>query len=260
MKTLLFLQLYLVIVFTACGQKNCEELNYQSIKWQEIDSKTSFYICSKSETKVVSVNLVDIQYLGIFEDGNNALKYTETDKAMFSLFANIPLGRFTVSDTTLPANIRYVLNQLTKKSEATLKYNLGNIQPNKPEQKLIIYFKDDVDSTTATKWINNLKAKSFVDSTDYLSKDAALRNWSAQDTSYNSYKSLLKDNPLPSSVDVFIKPDFVDTSFIRRLKDELRESRLVSEISNSNTLSEDDLKEVNQIFSKPYLIRIKSVE
>lgn len=257
MKTPLFITLYLTLALTSCGQKNCDQLNYQSINWQEIDSKTSFYICSNSEKKPDTKGLIEIQYLGILENGDNTVKYLEADKEMFALFSNIPLGQFNISDTTLPINIRCVLNQLTRKSEATVKYNMGNIKPNKPEKRIIVYFKKNIDSITAATWITNLNTRPYVDSTYYLSKDAALSNWSKEDT---TWKSLLIENPLPSSVDVFIKPDFVDSSFIRKLKDELRESILVSEITNSSSLSENDLKEINDFLMNPYLIRIKWVE
>jgi hypothetical protein len=150
MKRLLYIPVYLTLCFTSCGQKNCKPTDYHSISWQAIDSITSFYLCSNSDTKLTSKDFIEIEYLGTLQKDENILVQKEADKAILSLLTNSQFGRFKFSDTTLPKNIRYVFDQLTTKSEATIKINLGNIKPIEFDKKITVYFKPNIDSTTAT--------------------------------------------------------------------------------------------------------------
>jgi hypothetical protein len=228
------------------------------VNWKAIDSTTSFYICTNSDTKLIGNDFIEIEYLGILQTDDNVVIQREADNAIFSLFTNIKFGRFKISDTTLSKDIRFVITLLTQKSVATLKYNLGNIKPLEPDRKITVYFKSNIDSTKATKWINEIKAKPFVDSTYYLSKEAALRNWSKDVDS--TWQSFLKDNPLPTSVDIYIKRSFFDTIFVRNLKEEFMKSNVVSEVTYSSVTTTESLNGLNQMLTNTYLIRLKAGE
>lgn len=242
--------------FTACGQKNCRVIDYHSINWQVIDSTTSYFVCSNSDIKLNSSNLFEIQYLGALQKEDNIVIQKEIDKEIISMFTNVRFGVFNYNDTTLSKTIRETLAYLTKNSDILIKYNLGNLTQIEPNRKLTVYFKTEIDSTTVTKWVNNIKTRPYIDSTFYLSKDAALRNWSKEDSTWQVF---LAENPMPSSVDLFIKPSFYDTVFIKALKTELMKSSVVSDVVFSN-FYEEHLKELNEFLSKTYLIKIKSKE
>lgn len=258
MKTLLTIPFYLFFCFTSCGQKDCKITDYHSVNWQVIDSTTSFYICSNSTIKLIANDFIEIEYLGTLQNKENIVIQREADNPIFSLFTNTKFGKFKMSDTTLPKDIRFVITQLTQKSVATIKFNLGNIKPIEPDRKITVYFKNNIDSIKATKWINEIKAKPFVDSTYYLSKEAALRNWSKDVDS--TWQSFLQDNPLPTSVDIFIKKNFFDTIFIRNLKSEFMKSNVVSDATYSSITTTESLKGLNQMLTNTYLIRVKARE
>jgi hypothetical protein len=259
MKTLLYIAVYFILCFTSCGQKNCKPTDYHSIRWQSIDSITSFYLCSNSDTKLNSNDFVEIEYLGTLQKDDNILVQKEGDKAILLLLTNSNFGRFKLSDTTLSKNIRYVIDQLTTKSEATIKICLGNFKLIEFDKKITVYFKNNIDSTTAIKWINEIKTKPYVDSTYYISKDAALESFS-KDLTDSTWLTFLKNNPLPTSVDIFIKPSYFDTIFIRKLKDELMKSNPVSDIVFSNNTAQENLNEFTQMLTNTYLIRIRPKE
>ncbi len=228
------------------------------MNWKVIDSTTSFYICSNSDTKLIGNDSIEIEYLGTLQKDDNIVVQREADKVIFSVFTNTKLGRFKFSDTTLSKDIYFVTNQLTKNSEAIIKYNLGNIKPPEPDRIITVYFKNNTDSINATKWINEFKINPFVDSTYYLSNEAALRNWSRDVDS--TWQSFVKDNPLPTSVDIFIKQSFYNTNFIRNLKAEIMKSNVVSDVTYISEMTTESLKQFNQILTNKYLIRIKAKE
>ena len=259
MKTLLSIPVYVTLCLTSCEQNNCKPTDYHSINWQPVDSTTSFYLYSNSDTKLISTDLVDIEYLGTLQKDENLIIQKENDKQMLSLLTNAKFGQFRFSDSTLPKEIRYVLNQLTKKSVATIKINLANIKPIEFDKKITVYFRNGIDSTEATKWINEIKIKPFVDSTYYLSRDAALKSFT-KDLNDSTWFTLLKNNPLPTSVDIFIKPIYFDTIFIRKLKEDLMKSKSVSDVVYANNLAQENLKEVNQMLTSIYLIRVRPKE
>ena len=232
--------------------------NYHSANWQPMDSMTSFYICSNSTTKLIGNDSIEIEYLGILQKDENLVIQNESDKAIFTLLTNKNYGLFKSNDTTLPKDIYFVTNQLTKNSEAIIKYRLGNIKPIEPDRKITVYFKSNIDSTKATNWINEFKKNSFVDSTYFLSKESALNNWSKD--SDTTWKSFLEENPLPSSVDIFIKQSYFDTTFIHNLEADIMKSIVVSEVSYSTLMNTESLKEINQLMNNVYLIRIKPKE
>jgi len=65
---------------------------------------------------------------------------------------------------------------------------------------------------------------------------------------------LLNDNPLPSSVDIFIKPGHLDSTLILNLKKELMKLNAVSDVVYPHRLMREDFE------AMAFLIRIKSVE
>ena len=258
-RLLLSIPVYLTLCFTSCGQKNCSPTDYNSIDWQPIDSTTSFYLCSNSDTKLTSADLVDIEYLGTLQKGDKIIIQKEDDKAFLSLFLNAKFGQVKFGDTTLPKDILYVINQLTKKSEATLKFSFGNIRPVLFDKKVTVYFKSGTDSTTATKFVNEIKVKPYVDSTYYLSNDAATAGFT-KDLNDSTWLKFLDANPIPASVEIFIKQSYFDTIFIRKLGEELMKSNIVSEVQQPNNLAKENLKVLNQIFTNTYLVRVRPKE
>lgn len=57
---LLAISVYLILCFTSCGQKNCKLTDYHTINWKAIDSTTSFYLCSNSDTKLTANDLLTL--------------------------------------------------------------------------------------------------------------------------------------------------------------------------------------------------------
>ena len=255
MKPLLSIPFYFILCFTSCGQKNCKSPDYRSIKWQVIDSNTSFFICSNSKIKLLAKGSVQIEYLGTLEKGGNTVTRQNFDELFLSTLLNEQFGRFKYSDTTLPKDIRFVIKQLTQEAVATIKYSFENIKPVEPQRQIIVYFKENIDSTKASKWIAAFKTKPFVDSTYYLSKKVAARHFSAAGDS--TWRSFLKDNPMPTSVDIFVKRDLFNVSSLPELKVEIMKSEIVSDVSFSGMKTDEDSKAFNQMLGKTYLISVK---
>lgn len=251
----LYITFFFSILFISCRQKNCNPTDYHSINWEIIDSTTSYFICSNSDTILNPRDFINIEYLGNLQKDENLVIQRETDIAYFALFKNVKFGRVNINDTSLPKDIRFVLNRLTKNGEATIKYDWGNNQFLPPDRIITVFFKNNVDSIAAGKWIDGIKRKPFVDSAIYLSKDAALSKWSNEEDS--NFISFLGYNPLPTSVDFFIKANRFDTAFIHGLKEELMKSAVVSDIRYRGPIAEN-LKEFNKWLSTSFLIRVKS--
>lgn len=251
--------LYVILYFISCGHKNCEVVNYQSANWQVIDSTLSFYICPNSGKILNETDSIEIEYLGISQESEDKVIRSESDKTYFSLLTNSRFGRFKYGDTTLSGEIRNIIKQMSKESVATIKYTLTDKKTFEPERRVTVYFKDNTDSAEAIKWINKIQTIPFIDSTIFLSKDAALKDF-MNNMGDTSFLSVLTSNPLPSSVDLFIKSSHFDTTLIRKLKIDLMKSDIVSSVIHSSFQTAEKLKAIYQMLTNIYLIRIKSID
>lgn len=252
------ISLYFIFCLASCKQRNCTITDYHSIDWQTIDSTTSFYICPNTAPPLAATDFVEIEYSGTLQTGDNLIVKKEADTGVLSLLTNAKFGSFRFNDTTLPKYLRHVIGLLTKKSAATIRIKFGNIAPIEFDKKITVYFKDNIDSSAAAKWINEIKQKPFVDSTYYISKETALKNWNKE--AGDDWQSILEVNPLPTSVEIFIKPSFFEKGFIKNLKEDLMKSTSVSQVVYANILGEGDLTEFNRLLSQTYLLRVKPKE
>ena len=255
MAKLLYISVYLIFCLTSCGQNSCDISDLKNKIWQEIDSTTSYHLCSNSTTKIDSKDSIEIEYLGTLIKGENILIQNEQEEAVFLMFKKIQLGKFNCNDTSINKDIRFLIEKLTKNSNALIKIKLNDFTPNEIDKRITVYFKNNSDSIKEICWINEIKAKPFVDSVNYVSKSEALKNFT-QDLNDGTWLNFMKDNPLPTSVEIFINPNYYNTTFVKKLKIEFEQLNFVNEAIYSNLISEQITSRISEILSKEYFIRV----
>jgi hypothetical protein len=257
MKRLLAISFFFSFCVVSCGQRNCITANYLSTNWSAIDSTKSFFICSNSSKAITNKSFIDIEYLGTLKPDENIVLQKDAEKKLFSLFTNLVFGRFSAVDKTLPSEINYVLKKMTENSTAIMKYDFASIKPFKAERKLAIYFKDNIDSAEAAIWVNKIRSEPFIDSTRYISKEEASKILSED---ISDWQSVISENPIPSSVNLFIKESSYDSSFIVTLKNRLLRDNAISDVIYSDLISKEMLQELNLMLTKKYLVKLVTKE
>jgi len=93
---------------------------------------------------------------------------------------------------------------------------------------VFVFFKDSVTKDQAMKYTNSLKTYTPVKSVRFIDKSTALLDILSK---LNLPKSSLSENPLPYSLEVFLKPKFaVDQFSINSIEKTLKKSDLVDEV------------------------------
>jgi FtsX extracellular domain len=257
MKKLIYTSAYIILCLTSCRQKNCDLSDLKNKTWQQIDSTTSYHLCSNSATKLNTKDSIDIKYLGTLLKEENILVQNDKEEALFIIFKKIQLGRLNCNDTTINKSVRVVVEKLTKNSEAIIKIKLNDFKPSGIENKVTVFFNNSSDSIKEKNWINEIKAKPFIDSTIYISKSAALKNFS-QDLNDSTWLNFMNENPLPTSVELFINPNYFNETFVNKLKKEFEKLNFVTEVTYSNLISEESIMEISEILKKEYFIKVSA--
>lgn len=256
MRTILLITFFLAVCLACCRNKNCEIEDYGAIQWQMIDSATSFYLCSTSDVKLTEQDYVEVECLGQLQNETDVVALTEADKEMLAMLTGAGSGRFKITDTNLLRDTRPIIPALTKNSTALIKYDLKKMERLVPQRKITVYFNSGIDSAGATKWISEIKTRPYIDSIIYFSKDAALRKWGQGADS--SWKAILEENPLPSSVEIFIRKEFFTTDFIEHLKPELMRTGMISEVTYPGGTIMEGLNKFKEMLNNIYLVRLKT--
>lgn len=110
-------------------------------------------------------------------------------------------------------------------------YNLHYISAKLPERfSLTLYLKEDVTPDQVENLLNLLKTDNNIQKVSYISKDNALAELkkSLKDSAY--LLEGLEDNPLPASVEVKLKKDFIKSGGVQQLATELQSMNGVDEV------------------------------
>lgn len=109
-----------------------------------------------------------------------------------------------------------------------------------------IYFKNEAQDTTLTKFGEELKASKFVKTYKYVSKEAAAKEHS--DIIGEDFMEFLGVNPLFNSYDIHLKADYVVADSVTKIERKIRENALVADVSYDKkmvSLVNDNVKKVS---------------
>lgn len=109
-----------------------------------------------------------------------------------------------------------------------------------------IYFKNEAQDTTLTKFGEELKASKFVKTYKYVSKEAAAKEHS--DIIGEDFMEFLGVNPLFNSYDIHLKADYVVADSVTKIERKIRKNALVADVSYDKkmvSLVNDNVKKVS---------------
>jgi cell division transport system permease protein len=112
---------------------------------------------------------------------------------------------------------------------ASVLYTVSNYLDSKRSNvPVFVFFKDNVTKNQAIKYTNSLKKYAPVKNIRFIDKTTALSDILSK---LNLPKESLSENPLPYSLEIFLKPKFaVDQSNIDSIEKTLKKSDLVDEV------------------------------
>jgi cell division transport system permease protein len=112
---------------------------------------------------------------------------------------------------------------------ASVLYTVNNyLDAKRSNVPVFVFFKDSVTKDQAMNYANSLKTYAPVKSIRFIDKSKALSDILSK---LNLPKSSLSANPLPYSLEIFLKPKFaVDQSNINSIEKTLKKSDLVDEV------------------------------
>lgn len=112
---------------------------------------------------------------------------------------------------------------------ASVLYTVNNyLDAKRSNVPVFVFFKDNVTKDQAINYTNSLKTYAPVKSIRFIDKSTALSDILSK---LNLPQSSLSENPLPYSLEVFLKPKFaVDQSNINSIEKTLKKSDLVDEV------------------------------
>lgn len=93
--------------------------------------------------------------------------------------------------------------------------------------KVQIYLRNNVTPTDVDGLKNYLTAKPYTRSFEYIDKEAAKKKWMTDEG--QDFSDLLEDNPLPASIDLNLKSEYVQKDTIANIKADLEKQALVVE-------------------------------
>ena len=254
MKKYLFLILLFTAIFYSCKQDNCNIKNYDKIKWEKIDSITTYIICNNSNKEIKKDDLVTIDFLG--ELTNNKIVKVKGEEILIEQITKINFGTFNYGNSSLSNEFKELIKPLKANSSMTLKYDFGKFYSPNYANKIDVFFKQNTDSIDHIKWINEIKNKIFVDSVSYITKEIAISRYN--DVNDTTWKNFIDANPLPSSVEIYLKQDYLDSTKYYNVCEELKKGKVVNEVLSLNSTLRETMRKVDLIMKKTFLIRIKS--
>jgi hypothetical protein len=252
--SIFFITLLLLTIFSSCQQPQCDDANFNDTKWTSFDSTTKYSICKSSPDVLRSTDSVHIILLGTLNAEGKVVR-SSFDSLVFVQLSSWKLGTTLVSDSSLPGQIKAVLNHLTKNSVWYLRLQLLSNDEINMDNRVVVYFTETTDSIKALSWLNTLKGSDYVDSLKYISKTEALHLYLKDSPDMGS---ILETNPLPASAEIFIKPHFYRQTFLDSLKHNFIETNLVSDMTYKSRAMIESQNKLTSLLKTPFIIKIKT--
>lgn len=104
----------------------------------------------------------------------------------------------------------------------------------KEQYALNIFIKNSAKEKDIAKLKKALKAKKFTKSINFVSKNDALEIYKKEVG--EDFMEFLGENPLQSSIDLFLKADFVSSDKIKEIEKSILKNSIVSEVSYDKSL------------------------
>lgn len=104
----------------------------------------------------------------------------------------------------------------------------------KENMKVTVILKQDVTENEALAYRKSLDAKRFVRGSDYISKEQGAREMKA--LLGDDFLDVFETSPIPVSVELTLKADFVSADSLAMVKDEISRSQLVDEVVYQHSL------------------------
>ncbi|MGN0188124.1 MAG: cell division protein FtsX [Candidatus Cryptobacteroides sp.] len=104
----------------------------------------------------------------------------------------------------------------------------------KENMKVSVLLKQDVTETEAIAYAKILDGMRFVRSTEYISKEQGAREMKA--LLGDDFLDVFETSPIPVSVEMTLKADYVSADSLAMVRDEISKSRLVDEVVYQHSL------------------------
>ena len=106
--------------------------------------------------------------------------------------------------------------------------------------QVTVYLKDNVNEVETKQLQKKLETEPFVKKIEYTSKEGAMEKFIAKHPSEKDFMELTEFNPLPASLDLYIKADYMNNDSINKI-----ENMLVSEYN----FKDEDIKSDKQLIT-----------
>jgi hypothetical protein len=242
----------------SCNSTDCNIDNLKSPGWRYLDSNINFKLCSNTSEKLNESDSFEIEYLGVFKEWENILIQRPGDSLYFSAKTAIRFSKVNSAEFDQPPVIIKMIQLMTKKSVALLEFDFSkdSIVFN-PERKLSIWFTGQPDSITAMNCVNKCITGDEYDSIFFVSKEKAMETFNDQSND-TAWKSLLEKNPLPVSVDVYVKAKNFGSPYLDSLRARLLQSGIVADVTYPSPEYIEETRAKAQSFKRKYYIRLKA--
>ncbi len=118
-------------------------------------------------------------------------------------------------------------------------YNVGLIANHLPERfSMVAYLKDNLSKEETQNIIDTLKRRGEVVSLKYISKEDALKELkqTLKDTGY--ILEGLNENPLSSSIEIKLQKDFVSSSNVKKISEEIKKTSGIDDVYYGEKVAE----------------------
>ncbi len=95
---------------------------------------------------------------------------------------------------------------------------------------MVVYLKDNIQPDEIKKLDSDLKAKSYVSNTKFISKDQALSELKRSLKDVSNVVEGLDDNPLSSAIELKLKKESVTLSSVKNISDEIKKMNGVDDV------------------------------
>ena len=242
-----------VLLLYACKQHNCNINNYENLHWEKIDSAASVAICNNSDKEIKKDELITIEYIG--ELNNGKITKGLNEELLIEQLTKINFGTFNYGNSSFSYELKELIKSLKANSSMILKYDFGKNYSANTANKIDVFFTMNTDSTDHLKWINEIKNKEYIDSIAYISKEDAIKRYSEDNDT--TWKRFIEANPLPSSAEVYLKQNYLDSASYYKICEELKNENVVSEVTSLNSTMRETMRKVDLLMKKTIFIKIK---
>ncbi len=110
---------------------------------------------------------------------------------------------------------------------------------------ITVFIKKDITEKNILTWQKDLEKKPFVKKVLYTSKDQAAKQYAEEIG--EDFVSFIGDNPLKSSLDIYIKSDYLEEDKIKKIEKDLLANKASYEVNYDKNLVKKLLSNVKQI-------------